>query len=65
MTTTLTAEQIAAFRAAARHRREPRRPLSFYETRARERGVPGLVEAVVIMPDDEPRGVESLSPPPR
>jgi len=37
-----------------------RRPLSFYQQRATQRGLPGLIEAVEITPDDAPRGLEAL-----
>ena len=38
--------------------RRQRRPLSFYEHRATVRGLPGLIQAVELMPDDAPRGLE-------
>ena len=37
-----------------------RRPLSFYDHRAKARGLSGLIQAVEIMPDDAPRGLEAL-----
>lgn len=37
-----------------------RRPLSFYEQRARELGLTSLIQAVEIMPDDASRGMEKL-----
>jgi len=38
-----------------------RRPLSFYERRAKERGLTSLMgQPVEIMPDDAPRGREAL-----
>lgn len=40
--------------------RRGRRPLSFYEQRAKERGLSCLVEAVEILPNDAPRGLEVL-----
>jgi antitoxin component of MazEF toxin-antitoxin module len=40
--------------------RRQRRPLSFYENRAKERGLAGLVQAVEIMPNDAPRGMETV-----
>lgn len=38
--------------------RRQRRALSFYEHRAKARGLAGLVQAVEILPDDAPRGLE-------
>jgi antitoxin component of MazEF toxin-antitoxin module len=35
-----------------------RRPMSFYEARAKKRGLTHLVDAVEITPDDAPRGLE-------
>ena len=40
--------------------RRQRRPIAFYEERAKARGFDGLVQAVEIMPDDAPRGMEAL-----
>lgn len=42
------------------HGPRQRRPLSFYEARARARGLAGMIEATEIMPDDQPRGLEVL-----
>ena len=40
--------------------RRQRRPMSFYAQRARALGLDGLVQAVEIMPDDAPRGLEAV-----
>ena len=37
-----------------------RRPLSFYEARAKKLGLVNLVEAVEITPNDAPRGLEMM-----
>ena len=37
-----------------------RRPLSYYEARAKKRGLTNLVDAIEITPDDAPRGLEMM-----
>jgi antitoxin component of MazEF toxin-antitoxin module len=37
-----------------------RRPLSFYEARARKRDLTNLIDAIEIIPNDVPRGLEMM-----